>query len=234
MHSKPMVRLEQTLVRLDGQLPNLHIGSMAFIFSHIASKRKTRKTEPQWNGPVKCTCIFNNGIHYTFDKVIDNKKVHFSMIKPHIPNKGEPEIIPLRSHIETLGGDNGITIIYPDGTAPAEMMQPCVTTPDAAPLSASQPSPTQAPNSDDQPMMDAQPAATDAQAEATHIELPVPHHQPMMDAQPAATDAQAEATHIVLPTVPITDAPGQRPRIPRQATYCNAPSEMQAFTYVCA
>ena len=78
---QPMVRLEQTPVRLDGQLPNLHIGSMAFIFSHIASKRKTRKTEPQWNGPVKCTGIFNNGMHYTFDKVIDNKKVHFSMIK---------------------------------------------------------------------------------------------------------------------------------------------------------
>ena len=189
---QPMVRLEQTPVRLDGQLPNLQIGSMAFIFSHIAQKRKTRKTEPQWNGPVKCTGIFNDGIHYTFDKVVDNKKVHFSMIKPHIPKKGEPEIIPLRSQIEILGGDNGITIIYPGGAAPPETIQPCVTVPETASPNAPSPELTQ-------------PVVTD--------------EQPMMDTQPAATDTQAEATHIVLPTVPIRDAPGQRPRIPRQAYY---------------
>ena len=91
MHSNPWLDLNKPLSDWTVNYQTFKIGSMAFIFSHIASKRKTRKTEPQWNGPVKCTGIFNNGIHYTFDKVIDNKRVHFSMIKPHIPKKGEPE-----------------------------------------------------------------------------------------------------------------------------------------------
>ena len=193
---QPIVRLEQTPVRRDGALPNLQIGSMAFIFSHIFKKRRTRNTEPQWNGPVECTGIFDQGILYTFENVVDNKKVHFSLIKPYIHKTGETPLIPLRARIEILGGEKGITIIYPDGTAPAETS--CTgDTPSETPIpEASQQGPQA-----DQPVRDAQLADAHAPAAATSQGTTRRRRRNKrhgVDAQSAATGAP----HTDIPMVP--------------------------------
>ena len=97
------------------KLPLLKVGEYAFVFSKSIPKNKVKKLHVQWNGPVKCTGVFNDGLNYTFDKVKGNKMAHMAMVKPYLPRPGETRLEPFTGELDLLGDEDGITIIYPLG-----------------------------------------------------------------------------------------------------------------------
>ena len=97
------------------KLPILQVGEYGFVFSKSIPKNKVKKLHVQWNGPVKCTGVFNDGLNYTFDKVKGNKMAHMAMVKAYLPRPGETRLEPFTGELDLLGDEDGITIIHPLG-----------------------------------------------------------------------------------------------------------------------